>query len=303
MHQEKPPTLLRRCTQLAHWNSNNYGCQKHQEQSQPTNCDTAPTTRNISTQYLQSKHHQICHSGEQTTYQPGNRSSRKDTSGCHNTLQYHQFTLHLPGLPTYCTSHLLHPGKPGGLAILYETSGHACDAATTGVLSHCVLPVEDLQKRLTHIGEVFPSTMHLPVSSEDALHFYRYLCTHILITDEQFLLLIDVPIQDCAQQLEMYHIFNLIIPHRNLSAHYDKDNKYLGISWDETKAVEILEQQFITCQQEIRQFCSINAPLQPLANPPSCIAAIYTKNKAGIEKRCSLQIRNTQCHHASTDSS
>ena len=56
--------------------------------------------------------------------------------------------------------------------------------------------------------------------------------------------------------------------------------------------MEISEQQFITCQQESRQFCSINAPLQPLANPPSCIAAIYAKNKAGIEKQCLLQIRN-----------
>ena len=57
--------------------------------------------------------------------------------------------------------------------------------------------------------------------------------------------------------------------------------------------VEILEQQFLTCQQANRQFCSIDTPLQPLVNPPSCIAAIYAKNKAVIEKRCSLQIRNT----------
>ena len=42
-----------------------------------------------------------------------------------------------------------------------------------------------------------------------------------------------------------------------------------------------------------RQFCSINVPLQPLAKPLSCSAAIYAKSKAGIEKRCSLQIRNT----------
>ena len=57
--------------------------------------------------------------------------------------------------------------------------------------------------------------------------------------------------------------------------------------------MEILEQQFSTCQQANGQFCSINTPLQPLANPPACIAAIYAKNKAGIEKRCSLHIRNT----------
>ena len=37
-------------------------------QSRPTNCDVAPTTRNISTHYLHSKCHQICHTGEQTTY-------------------------------------------------------------------------------------------------------------------------------------------------------------------------------------------------------------------------------------------
>ena len=84
--------------------------------------------------------------------------------------------------------------------------------------------------------------MHLPVSSEDTLHFYRYLCTNILIKDEQFLLLIDVPIQDCTQQLEIYQVFNLVIPHGNLSACYNTDTKYLDITYDETKAVEILEQ-------------------------------------------------------------
>ena len=70
------------------------------------------------------------------------------------------------------------------------------DAATSGILSPHVLPVEDLREMLLHIEEILPSTMHLPISSEDALHFYRYLCTYVLIAGEQFLLLINVPIQD-----------------------------------------------------------------------------------------------------------
>ena len=115
---------------------------------------------------------------------------------------------------------------------------------------------------------------------------------NILIADEQFLLLIDVPIQDHTQQLEIYQVFNLVILHRNLSACYNIDTKHLGITYDQTKTVEILEQQSIICQQANRQFCNINTPLQPLANPPSCTAAIYAKNKAGIEKRCSQQITN-----------
>ena len=166
------------------------------------------------------------------------------------------------------------------------------DAATTGILSPHVLPVEDLQKMLIHIKEALPPPMHLPVSSEDTLHFYRYPHTQVLIADKQFFLLIIVPIQDHAQQLEIYEVFNLVIPHRNFSAHYNIDSKYLGITYDETKAVEISEQQFSTCQKDSGQFCSINTPLQLLANPPSCNTGIYAKNKAGIEKRCSLQIRN-----------
>ena len=57
--------------------------------------------------------------------------------------------------------------------------------------------------------------------------------------DKQFLLLIDVPIQDHTQQLEIYEVFNLVIPQGNVSAHYNIDSKYLGITYDETKAVEI----------------------------------------------------------------
>ena len=127
------------------------------------------------------------------------------------------------------------------------------EAATTGILSPHVLPVKDLRKMLLHIKEALPLTMHLPVSSEDTLHFYRYLCTHILIADEQVLLLIDIPIWNHAQQLQIYD-FNLVMPHRNFSAHYNINNKYLGITYDETKAVKILEDQFSTCQNANGQF-------------------------------------------------
>ena len=161
------------------------------------------------------------------------------------------------------------------------------DAATTGILTPHVLTSRGSEEN----AMTLPSTMQLPISSEDTLHFYRYLHTHILIANEQFLLLIDVPLQDHAQQLEIYDIFNLVIPQKNFSAYYNINNRYLGIMYDETKAVEILVEQFNTCQKASRQFCSLNTPLQPLVNPPTCIATLYTKDKADIKKRCSLQIR------------
>ena len=98
---------------------------------------------------------------------------------------------------------------------------------------------------LSHIEETLPPTLHLPVSSEDTLHFYRYLHTHVLITNKQFLLLIDVPIQDQSQQLSISKIFTLDIPHGNFTAWYDITTQYLGITQDETMAVEISPHQFV----------------------------------------------------------
>ena len=170
---------------------------------------------------------------------------------------------------------------------------YVIDTATTSLLSPYVFPVEDLPEMLIHFEAELPSMMHLPVSLDYTLHFYRYLCTHILFAEEQFLLLIDIPIWVHSQQHKIYQVFNLLIPKVNLSACYDIDTKYLGISYDETKAIEISEQQFTTCQQVIGKFCNIDTSLQSLTNAPSCITAIYTKDKAKTEHWCSLQIRNT----------
>ena len=44
--------------------------------------------------------------------------------GCHNTLQYHTFTVQQPELQADCTPHLLHPSKSEGFPILHERSCH-----------------------------------------------------------------------------------------------------------------------------------------------------------------------------------
>ena len=156
------------------------------------------------------------------------------------------------------------------------------DAATSGTLSLNILPVMDLQNMLLHIEETLPSMLHLPVSSDDTLHIYRYLYTHILIANKQFLLLIDVPIQDRSQQIMIYKVFTLDIPHWNFTACYDVTTKYLGITRDETLAVELYSNQVHACQVANGQFCNMPTPFQPLANPPTCNSALYARNVVSI---------------------
>ena len=119
---------------------------------------------------------------------------------------------------------------------------------------------------------------------------YRYMHTHVLIENKQFLLLIEVPIEDGSRQITIHQILTLDIPQGNYSAHYDVDTKYFGITKDAIMAVELSTTQFQACQDANGQFCSITTPFQPLANPPSWIAALYAKIKVDIDSKCSLQI-------------
>ena len=89
-------------------------------------------------------------------------------------------------------------------------------------------------------------------------------------------------------------MFTLDIPHGNFTARYDISTQYLGITQDETMAVEISPHQFSICQETNGQFCNIITPFQPLTNLPSCITVLYTKNAHSISARCSLQIRKMQ---------
>ena len=145
----------------------------------------------------------------------------------------------------------------------------------------------------THVADTLPPTLHLPISPEDTLHFYRYLCTHILIENKQFLLLVDIPIQDRACQITIHEVFTLDIPHGNYSAHYDINTRYFGVTKDTTMGWELSTAQFQTCKQANGQFCYISTPFQPLANPPTCKAALCTKSKASITSKCSLQLHKT----------
>ena len=123
-----------------------------------------------------------------------------------------------------------------------------------------------------------------------SLHFYRYLCTHVLIENKQFLLLVDIPIQDRACQITIHEVFTLDIPLGNYSAHYDVNTRYFRVTKDATMGLELSTAQFQTCQQANGQFCHISTPFQPLANPPTCITALYAKSKVSITSKCSLQL-------------
>ena len=80
-------------------------------------------------------------------------------------INYQQILLHL---------HSFLANLRDSLYYMRQIAMHAMDyidAATTSIMSQHILPVEDLREMLMHIKVELPSIMHIPVSSEDTLHF------------------------------------------------------------------------------------------------------------------------------------
>ena len=88
------------------------------------------------------------------------------TTSLVTSLSFHQLILHIRSVLANLWD---------SLSYIRTVSMHTMDyvnAATTGTLSPHVLPIMELKKILSHIEETLPSALHLPVSSDDTLHFY-----------------------------------------------------------------------------------------------------------------------------------
>ena len=72
-----------------------------------------------------------------------------------------------------------------------------------------------------------------------------------------------MPIQNRAQQLQIYEVYNPTVLHGNLSAQYKINHSYIGVTYDDTKAVAIMDQQYIACQHANGHYHRKNAPFQP----------------------------------------
>ena len=63
--------------------------------------------------------------------------------------------------------------------------------------------------------------------------------TYVLIAEGQFLLFIGMPIQNRTKCFQIHEVFNLLVSYSNLSTQYKINHKYIGVTYDETKAVAI----------------------------------------------------------------
>ena len=143
-----------------------------------------------STHFVNLELHKVCHKVNRhsiNTLMDAVRTTSHNITTLYNlttslakSINFHQMKLPIRSVfANLCDS----------LHYIQMVSTHAMeciDAATSRTLSPHVLHVIDLQKMLQRIAETLPPMLHLLISPENTLHFYRYLHMHILIKNKQF---------------------------------------------------------------------------------------------------------------------
>ena len=145
------------------------------------------------------------------------------TTSLTTSINFHQLILHIRSV---------FANLRDSLNYIQTVSAHTMDyidAATSGTLSPACLTSHGFMKdavtysrylatyaTFTSLTRLFPTFLQIPMHS------------HVLIENKQFLLLIDVPIQDREGQITIHEILTLSIPHGNYSACYNINTKYLG---------------------------------------------------------------------------
>ena len=157
------------------------------------------------------------------------------TTSLATSLSYHQLILHIRSVLANLWD---------SLSYIRTVSMHTMDyvnAAMTSTLLPHILSIMDLKKMLAHIKETLPPTLHLPVSSEDTLHFYRYLHTHVLIAKKQFWVFIDVPatlnIQNFHLGYPKWKLHSMIWHQHSIPWHHSGWNNGIG---DVTSSIQYL---------------------------------------------------------------
>ena len=163
------------------------------------------------------------------------------------------------------------------------------DAATTNVLSPDIFPVADLRNSLRHIESELPPRMHPPISSDNTLHFYLYLNTHVLIEMGSSYSFSIGPCKTEHNSFKIYKVSSLPVPHTYLSPEYKANNKYIGVRYDDKGSCHLRSaiQNLSECQWTVLQDrCTIPT----LANMQSCMYSPICQKQLGSKGTVFLAI-------------
>lgn len=158
-----------------------------------------------------------------------------------------------------------------------------------------------LRSTLTDIQAHLPKSMELPQNpSTNLWEYYQFLQCSTIIDPNHIIILIDIPLLDSFNKLEVYHIFNLPIFMNattsvkcttcNLVAKYHLEASAIAINVERTRYMFITENELAPCSHPVNKFCHLKSPIYPINRSTHCVTALFMANEDKIHKYCKTDV-------------
>ena len=193
--------------------------------------------------------------------------------------------------------------------MINEVVGHfhnlklSMDVLSMGQVTPSTISPSELRKLLRDIERKLPTGLQLPIDPDDNLwDFYRLMTAKTLFDDNRMLMIVDIPLVNFLQRLQIFKAYNLPVSHpemyanqtshgirKHLTAYYDIETDVIGIDPARTKYVLLHKEEAKNCIESRSKFCQITSPTYPLNVNRFCVISLFLGK--GISELCKVKVR------------
>ena len=162
-----------------------------------------------------------------------------------------------------------------------------------GHVSPSIIMPDILRSVLFEIQRKLPKELILPKEPSDLWHYYKTLSCAVYERNRSFLVIVSVPLLDIRFNFDVFKIFNIPIAYNRtvMTARYDLQYNFMAVNLERTKYMLLTDQDAADCCRPSTTFCSPTSAIYSISNSPSCLSALFTKDKPLVTDKCNKLIR------------
>ena len=185
-----------------------------------------------------------------------------------------------------------------------EDLARQLDTLAIGKISPAVIKPSQLFELLVDIERKLPPSLRLPIDPrKDLWSYYRTTSSGSMILDEKIIIILNVPLIDPTNKMEIYRAVNLPLPNIALStqkgknkeqpmlAQYHLEKSVFAIDKSRMRYALLSEDQATRCVETKIGFCQFVNPLYPTHVNKFCIIALFLSNEKAIMDVCRTTVR------------
>ena len=164
-------------------------------------------------------------------------------------------------------------------------------------LSPLIISPMKLKATLQDIASKLPRAFRLPDNLNTNLwKYYTYLKCATIISNNQIIIVVSVPILDFSSKFEVYNIHTFPVALTNTSqtqmiAQVDSDTSIIAFNNERTKYILLNHIEAQECSSPWRPFCEFQSPVYSVARTERCIIFTFLNQKENINNHCKTVVK------------